>query len=114
VVPCLYDSALIGNSQTLCWVLMPDHLHWLLALGDNTELSRVVGRFKSASAARINLALDRVGVPVWARAYHDHAVRHDEDVETVARYIVGNPLRAGLREDIGHYPHWDAAWDWAW
>jgi hypothetical protein len=28
----------------------------------------------------------------------------------VARYIVANPLRAGLVEGIGNYPHWDCIW----
>jgi hypothetical protein len=28
----------------------------------------------------------------------------------LARYIVANPLRAGLVEHLGDYPHWDAVW----
>jgi len=28
----------------------------------------------------------------------------------MARYIVANPLRAGLVERIGDYPLWDATW----
>ena len=28
----------------------------------------------------------------------------------MARYIVANPLRAGLVWDIGSYPHWDCIW----
>jgi hypothetical protein len=28
----------------------------------------------------------------------------------VARYIVANPLRAGLVEHLGDYPLWDAVW----
>ncbi|PJA25166.1 MAG: IS200/IS605 family transposase, partial [Alphaproteobacteria bacterium CG_4_10_14_0_2_um_filter_63_37] len=27
-----------------------------------------------------------------------------------ARYLVANPLRKGLVEEIGQYPHWDAIW----
>ncbi|PJA25997.1 MAG: IS200/IS605 family transposase, partial [Alphaproteobacteria bacterium CG_4_10_14_0_2_um_filter_63_37] len=26
------------------------------------------------------------------------------------RYLVANPLRKGLVEEIGQYPHWDAIW----
>jgi putative transposase len=29
---------------------------------------------------------------------------------SIARYIVANPLRAGLVERLGDYPHWDAVW----
>ncbi|MFV3290267.1 transposase, partial [Pseudomonas sp. NY11955] len=28
----------------------------------------------------------------------------------VARYIVANPIRAGLVSRVGDYPHWDAVW----
>jgi hypothetical protein len=31
-------------------------------------------------------------------------------VVKVARYIVYNPVRAGLVSRIGDYPHWDAVW----
>jgi hypothetical protein len=37
-------------------------------------------------------------------------LRQDEDVARVARYVVANPLRAGLVKRIGDYPLWDAAW----
>jgi putative transposase len=44
------------------------------------------------------------------KAFYDHAVRKDEDVQGIARYIVANPLRAGLVKHIGYYPLWDAIW----
>jgi hypothetical protein len=28
----------------------------------------------------------------------------------VARYVVMNPVRAGLVSRVGDYPFWDAAW----
>jgi len=33
-----------------------------------------------------------------------------EDLMKVARYIVANPLRAGLAGHLADYPHWDAIW----
>ena len=41
---------------------------------------------------------------------YDHALRADEDVLAAARYIVANPLRAGLVGSIRDYPFWDAVW----
>jgi putative transposase len=90
-------------------VLMPDHAHWLIALGDSDSLPSLVNRLKSASARAANQALRRSG-PLWAPAYHDRTVRKEDDVVAVARYIVANPLRAGLVSQIGDYPFWDAAW----
>ena len=57
--------------------------------------------------ARVSVLL---GQRAWQPGFHDHAVRAEEDLASVARYIVANPLRAGLRGKIGDYPFWNAIW----
>lgn len=109
VVDEMGRSEIEGRLTTLAWVLMPDHLHWLVALGNEAELSAAIKIFKASSAWRVNDFLQRRG-PLWQRAYYDHALRRDEDVKKIARYIVANPLRAGLVEHIGDYALWDAVW----
>ena len=99
-----------GMAQTLAYVLMPDHLHWLLTLDDANELSTAVGRMKGATAREMNLLMSRQGQPVWQKGFHDHAIRGEEDIRDVARYMVANPLRAGLVKHVGDYPWWDAVW----
>jgi hypothetical protein len=37
-------------------------------------------------------------------------LRSDEDVIATARYIIANPIRAGIVEKVGAYPLWDAVW----
>jgi REP element-mobilizing transposase RayT len=88
---------------------MPDHVHWLFQLGSSVTLSTAMKAFKARSAQRLNEKLGRSG-SIWQKAYYDHALRGDEDMQGIARYIVGNPLRAGLVDRIGDYPHWDAVW----
>jgi len=88
---------------------MPDHVHWLLQLGIDDALDTVVNRLKSATARKANVALGRQG-PLWEVAYHDRAIRSDQAITDVARYIVANPLRAGLVTRIGDYPYWNAIW----
>jgi len=97
------------GSSLLCWVLMPDHWHGLVGLGDMDALSALVNRLKGTSARAINLQRGQ-HEPVWADGFHDHALRRDEDLVAVARYIVGNPVRAGIVERVGRYPFWDAVW----
>ncbi|MBD3897788.1 transposase [Halomonas sp. ML-15] len=97
-----------GWVSSLSYVVMPDHLHWLLVL-DDAELGGVVKRLKGRSAITINASLNRRG-PVWQPGYHDRALRREEDLRSIARYIVANPLRAGLVDTIGQYPFWDAKW----
>jgi len=103
------DAALLGDARMLAWVLMPDHAHWLLELGESKSLQKVVESLKSFSALDANIALGRRGA-LWGRAYHDRGLRHEDDVAAVARYIVANPLRAGLVRHIGQYPYWNATW----
>ena len=106
---CFADASLLGDASLLAWVLMPDHAHWLLQLGEEDALDTVVARLKSASARKANAAMGRNGA-VWAKAYYDRALRSDDDMVDVARYIITNPLRKGLVNRIGDYPYWNAAW----
>ncbi|MFZ2540750.1 MAG: transposase [Gallionella sp.] len=106
---CFEDVRLLGDAKMLAWVLMPDHAHCLLQLGERDTLSVVVNRLKSASARHANRALGRTGA-VWARAFHDHALRSEDDLQDVARYVVANPLRAKLVGQLGEYPFWNAVW----
>ncbi len=94
--------------ESLAWVLMPDHLHWLLVL-ESDDLSQLMRQFKGVSSQKINKKLQRRGT-FWQRGFYDHAIRKEQDLRAAARYIVANPLRAGLVETIADYPHWDAKW----
>ena len=103
LIRCLQQEQETGRAFTMAYVLMPDHLHWLLTLGQGRSLSVVVRAVKAVTAHQI-------GGVVWQRGFHDRALRCDEDVQQVARYVVANPLRAGLVRHLGDYPHWDAVW----
>ncbi|MCS3745869.1 REP element-mobilizing transposase RayT [Xanthomonas arboricola] len=104
-----FIAAVPEDASLLAWVLMPDHVHWLVQLGDVTPLARTVSRMKAASTRAVN---EQRGVrdAVWTRAYHDRALRNDDDLRIAARYLIANPLRAGLVERVGAYPFWDAIW----
>ncbi|MCM2319664.1 MAG: transposase [Pseudomonas sp.] len=102
LIGIMREDAARGSHQTLAFVLMPDHLHWLLQL-QRGSLSELVGRVKSLSARRMRQS-------IWQDGFHDRAMRREEDLRTLARYIVANPIRAGLVERVGQYPHWDAIW----
>jgi len=94
---------------------MPDHLHWLFQLSDSypnkfeAALPTEMKRLKSISAKDNNQYLNRDG-SVWQKAYYDRGLRDSESLKKTARYIVANPLRAGLVNNISEYPHWDAHW----
>lgn len=97
-----------GLVESLAWVVMPDHVHWLLVL-QRGSLSALMRRVKGRSAKQIN-QLNGGSGKLWQDGFHDRALRREEDVLPVARYIVANPLRAGLVARVGDYPLWDAVW----
>jgi REP element-mobilizing transposase RayT len=98
----------LADAQNLCWVVMPDHIHLLLQIRE-TPLRRVLSRLKSRSARLLNDEIGRTG-RFWSAGFHDHALRKEENMQEVARYIVANPLRAGLTRKYGDYPYWNAIW----
>jgi REP element-mobilizing transposase RayT len=97
------------DSHNQAWVLMPDHKHVQLTLGKSESLSHLIARVKavSARAARTATVCRR---PFWARAFHDHAVRSDEQAVAAARYIIANPVRAGLVDSLWAWSFWDSQW----
>jgi REP element-mobilizing transposase RayT len=97
-----------GWVDFLAWVVMPDHMHCLVQLRDKT-LAELMCRIKSRSSLAVNQALERQG-RLWQKGYHDRVVRRGEDVKNLARYVIANPIRAGLVERVHDYPLWDACW----
>ena len=102
----LHSSQIV---ESLAFVVMPDHLHWLCIPQPDYPLNYIMHSLKSWTANELSKHCAIQG-PIWQPAYHDRALRKEEDIRSVARYIVGNPLRAGLVTSIGDYSHWDAVW----
>ena len=98
-----------GDASLLAWVLMPDHWHGILQLGGRSTLSTVVGQAKGRVARGIRVLHPHIEM-VWQSGFHDRALRSDADLLPAARYVVANPLRAGLVCRIGNYPYWDCQW----
>jgi REP element-mobilizing transposase RayT len=97
-----------GWANALAWVVMPDHFHWLLEL-EKKDLPALVLTVKSRAARDINTHLGRSG-QLWQRGFHDRAIRKEEDLLSSGRYIITNPIRAGLVTRVHDYPLWDAKW----
>jgi len=103
LVGTLRNAQVRDHAFTLAYVVMPDHLHWLMQLGDGMSLARVVRAVKAISAQRI-------GGSIWQKGFHDRALRREEDLADVAHYIIVNSVRAGVADSVWCYPHWDAVW----
>ena len=109
VVDSLRHEHDAGHVESLAFVIMPDHLHWLFSLSGSRSLPICVNNVKAFSAKRINKIIGRNG-KIWQTGYYDRAIRREEDLTGVARYIVANPIRAGIVKSVRNYPLWDAKW----
>ena len=101
IINTIKQSDALNHTTTLAFVVMPDHVHWLMQLKDKGTLQQVIRSMKSQTAKV-------VGHPIWQAGYYDHAIRNDEDIVNIARYIIANPIRAGLVKKASDYPYWDA------
>ena len=102
---CIESETILKQSKTLCWVVMPNHVHILMQLGNSDTISNYIRRLK-AGAKRQLLINDKL----WAKGFDDRAIRKESELLPAARYIVANPLRAGLVKSVKDYPFWNSVW----
>ena len=84
------------------YCLMPDHVHLLLR-GKSTlaDLRRFAKRAKQSTG---QIYRRNTKMPLWQEGYYDRVVRPEEDLSAIARYIIENPVRAGLVKSPLEYP----------
>jgi putative transposase len=84
------------------YCFMPDHIH-ILAEGttETADLRALVNTAKQRSA---NVARCWIRGRLWQTGYFDRVLRENDSAYAVARYIVQNPVRAGLARSAIEYP----------
>ena len=102
VIDLVEEEALRTQMILFAYCLMPDHVHLLVCPEIHGSLVSFVQGFKSRTT-RAYWSTGGTG-RLWQRGFYDHILRQDEDTEQAARYILANPVRAGLVEDITQYP----------
>ena len=87
----------------VAYCFMPDHVHLLCAaLSDSADLRRFVTDAKHKSGRWFATSS---GGRLWQLGFYDHVLRDEEQTLTVVRYILTNPVRAGLSRALGEYPY---------
>ena len=82
---------------------MPDHLH-LLVEGrvDAASLTAFARDIKQRTGYHWRRKAEGV---LWQDGYYERVLRDDEQTLTVAKYILENPVRAGLVREPREYPY---------
>jgi putative transposase len=86
----------------IAYCFMPDHLHLLVeARAEGSDCHRFITRAKQYSGFHFGQTF---GQRLWQRYGFERTLRDDESTLTVARYVVENPVRAGLVRQVADYP----------
>lgn len=86
----------------LSTVVMPDHVHLLIAPADGHTLSRIMKGIKGVSARKINDSRNSTG-RIWQDESLDRIVRDDGELLEKLQYMLHNPVKAGLSVDGWSY-----------
>jgi putative transposase len=81
--------------RLIAWVIMPNHVHVLVEIMNDSPVADLVHSWKSYSATRINRLMIRSG-SLWQREYWDRYIRDEAHLHQVIAYIHDNPVTCGL------------------
>jgi putative transposase len=86
--------------ESIATVVLPDHIHALWRLpADDADYS---SRWRAWKAGFTRL----LGTPSpWQARFWEHRIRDDEDLRRHIDYIHFNPVRHGLVQCVGDWPH---------
>jgi putative transposase len=117
VVRSVRDRLLILSStfavEILGYCFMPDHVH-VLAQGASLDARPPdpIVRWKQISGYEFQRERQE---RLWQPGLFDRVLRENESTRATARYIVANPVRAGVVGHAAAYPYSFCAWqeDWS-
>ncbi len=78
-------------------LLMPDHLHAMIAVSGEDSLAGIMGAFKRATAKFAGIE--------WQKDFFDHRLRSVRSSSQKHDYIRHNPVRAGLVTTADDWPY---------
>lgn len=95
-----YDGS---RYQLFAWVVMPNHVHWLMTRSEDQKLEEILQAFKSYTAHEANKMLSRHG-KFWMDEYFDRHIRNERHFAATVRYIEQNPVKAKLCKKASDWP----------
>jgi len=85
------------------FVVMPDHLHLLLTVGEGMTIEKAMQLVKGRFSFRLKKELGFAG-EVWQRGFSEVQVMGRESFDAHRAYIAKNPVKAGLVRSAENYP----------
>ncbi len=82
---------------------MPNHVHVLFTLSESSSVSSILFSWKSFTAKQANKLLGISG-RFWQPQYFDRQIKSERQFEYTLRYILNNPVKAGLCKEFQEWP----------
>jgi putative transposase len=90
----LARTATEQQCAVVAYCFMPDHLHLLIeGRAEASDCRQFIRKFKQYSGFYYSTHFRQ---PLWQRYGFEHVLRDDEVTTKVAKYLLENPVRAGL------------------
>jgi putative transposase len=86
------------------FVVMPDHLHLLLTVGEGMTIERAMQLVKGGFSYRLKKECGYLG-EVWQHGFSETRVEDRQSFLRHKEYIAANPVRAGLADSPEAYPY---------
>ena len=86
------------------FVVMPNHLHLLLTVGEGMTIEKAMQFVKGRFSHRLNKEFGCAG-EVWQRGFSEDQVLGNASMKACQRYIAENPVKAGLARSEDEYPY---------
>ncbi len=94
--------------RLLSWVVMPNHVHFLITRFETTTLAQIMQTLKSLTSHKANKILGRKG-QFWMEDYFDRYIRNSDHFAKTIKYIENNPVKARLCKRPEDWP-FTSAW----
>jgi putative transposase len=98
----IFNAASADHMAVIAYCFMPDHVHLLVeGQAEDSDCLRFIRRAKQSSGFHYQR---QFGHRLWQRYGFERVLRHEEATLNVAKYILENPIRAGLVTSVEDYP----------
>lgn len=96
-----------GRYRSGDFVIMPNHVHWLVQPRPDYRLEDILHSIKRFTARRINQQSNQTGA-LWQKSFYDHIVRDEKELSHIRNYIADNPSKAHREESCYtcHHANW--------
>ncbi len=102
----VFENILVSTANNygfdlIIYLFMPDHVHLIIqGKNNNSDCLKMINMFKQKTGYWLSFNDYNTK---WQRDYFDHIIGNDKDLRNQVYYILNNPVRAGIVNDLKEY-----------